>query len=84
MDWIRDANLPTSLDVRDDRINLFWILQIRDKLLLCARACHWYFRMGPIGAEAMYNRSIHSYHGAGMIPVVRNACGFCARLTSFD
>ena len=73
MDWIRDASTPTSLDVRDDRINLFVDLTSnRQTYYYAVRAVSpGVFRMGPIGAEAMYNGEYHSYHGSGNITVVR-------------
>ena len=73
MDWIKDANTPTSLDVRDDRINLFVDLQNnRQTYYYAVRAVSpGTYRMGPVGAEAMYNGEYHSYHGAGTIRVVR-------------
>jgi len=73
MDWIKDANTPTSLDVRDDRINLFFDLQNkRQTYYYAVRAVSpGVYRMGPVGAEAMYNGEYHSYHGAGTITVVR-------------
>ena len=73
MDWIKDANTPTSLDVRDDRINLFVDLQNnRQAYYYAVRAVSpGIYRVGPVGAEAMYNGEYHSYHGAGTIRVVR-------------
>jgi alpha-2-macroglobulin len=71
MDWIKDASTPVSLDVRDDRINLFTDL--------ASKVQHYYYavravspgvyRMGPVSADAMYNGEYHSYHGAGVIRV---------------
>ncbi|MGZ5133626.1 MAG: alpha-2-macroglobulin family protein, partial [Flavitalea sp.] len=62
MDWIRDASVPTSIDVRDDRINLFVDLtNNRQTYYYAVRAVSpGVFRMGPIGAEAMYNGEYHS------------------------
>ncbi|HKH63148.1 MAG TPA: MG2 domain-containing protein, partial [Flavitalea sp.] len=73
MDWIKEASTPTSLDVRDDRINLFADLQNnRQTYYYAVRAVSpGIYRMGPVGAEAMYNGEYHSYHGAGTITVVR-------------
>ena len=73
MDWIKQASIPTSLDVRDDRINLFLDLQNnRQTYYYAVRAVSpGVYRMGPIGAEAMYNGEYHSYHGAGTITVVK-------------
>jgi uncharacterized protein YfaS (alpha-2-macroglobulin family) len=73
MDWIKDQDAPTALDVRDDRINFF--VNIHD-----SRQVYYYavravspgvYRMGPIGADAMYNGEYHSYNGAGTVKVVQ-------------
>jgi uncharacterized protein YfaS (alpha-2-macroglobulin family) len=73
MDWIKEASIPVSLDVRDDRINLFVHLKDhRQTYYYAVRAVSpGVYRMGPVGAEAMYNGEYHSYHGAGTITVVR-------------
>lgn len=73
MDWIKESSTPTSLDVRDDRINLFVDLKNnRQTYYYSVRAVSpGVYRMGPVGAEAMYNGEYHSYHGAGTITVVR-------------
>ena len=71
MDWIKDASTPTSLDVRDDRINLFVDLySSRQTYYYAVRAVSpGLFQMGPVSADAMYNGEYHSYHGAGVIRV---------------
>ena len=73
MDWIKNANSPTALDVRDDRINLFVDLkENRQTYYYAVRAVSpGVYRMGPVGAEAMYNGEYHSYHGGGTITVQR-------------
>jgi uncharacterized protein YfaS (alpha-2-macroglobulin family) len=73
MEWIRDSHTPVSLDVRDDRINLFVDLKNKKQTYYYAvRAVSpGVFRMGPVGAEALYNAEYHSYHGAGTITVMR-------------
>ncbi|MBC7829630.1 MAG: alpha-2-macroglobulin family protein [Chitinophagaceae bacterium] len=73
MDWIKDASTPTALDVRDDRINLFVDLKNnRQTYYYAVRAVSpGVYKMGPVGAEAMYNGEYHSYHGGGTITVVR-------------
>jgi uncharacterized protein YfaS (alpha-2-macroglobulin family) len=72
MDWIRDGSSPIALDVRDDRINLFVDLtNNRQTYYYAVRAVSpGVFKMGPIGAEAMYNGEYHSYHGSGTITIV--------------
>ncbi|WP_315817465.1 alpha-2-macroglobulin [Paraflavitalea speifideaquila] len=73
MDWIKDANTPTYLDVRDDRINLFVDLTgARQTYYYAVRAVSpGLFRMGPVSADAMYNGEYHSYHGAGLIRITQ-------------
>ena len=73
MDWIKDAGVPTALDVRDDRMNLFVDLKNNRQIYYYAvRAVSpGVYKMGPVGAEAMYNGEYHSYHGAGIITIVR-------------
>ena len=73
MDWIDDADNPTSLDVRDDRINLFVDLdKSRQVYYYAVRAVSpGVYRMGPVSADAMYNGEYHSYNGAGVIKVVQ-------------
>jgi hypothetical protein len=73
MDWIKNAHTPVSLDVRDDRINLFVDLHSnQQKYYYAVRAVSpGKFRMGPISADAMYNGEYHSYHGAGIVEVVQ-------------
>ncbi len=71
MDWIKDADTPTQLDVRDDRINLFIDLtKNRQTYYYAVRAVSpGIYRMGPLSADAMYNGEYHSYHGAGTVAV---------------
>jgi alpha-2-macroglobulin len=72
MDWIKDAATPVSLDVRDDRINLFVdLFGSRQTYYYAVRAVSpGIYRMGPVSADAMYNGEYHSYHGAGVVRVV--------------
>ena len=73
MDWIKDAETPTALDVRDDRINLFVNQHYNKQVYYYAvRAVSpGVYRMGPVGADAMYNGEYHSYNGAGTVKVVQ-------------
>jgi uncharacterized protein YfaS (alpha-2-macroglobulin family) len=73
MDWIKEASTPVSLDVRDDRINLFVNLQSnRQTYYYAVRAVSpGMYKMGPVSAEAMYNGEYHSYNGGGTITIVR-------------
>ena len=71
MDWIKNEDSPTALDVRDDRINLFVDLSSnRQTYYYAVRAVSLgTYHMGPVSADAMYNGEYHSYNGAGMIHV---------------
>jgi uncharacterized protein YfaS (alpha-2-macroglobulin family) len=73
MDWIKNDDKPTAMDVRDDRINLF--VDARDNkqnYYYAVRAVSpGIYRMGPVSADAMYNGEYHSYNGAGIIKVIQ-------------
>jgi uncharacterized protein YfaS (alpha-2-macroglobulin family) len=71
MDWIKDAQNPTALDVRDDRIHLFVDLKTGKQFYYYAvRAVSpGVYRMGPVSADAMYNGEYHSYNGSGVIEI---------------
>jgi hypothetical protein len=73
MDWIKGASDPVALDVRDDRIHFFVdATDTRQKYYYAVRAVSLgQFRQGPVSADAMYDGSIHSYHGAQTIRVER-------------
>ena len=73
MDWIKDGDSPTALDVRDDRINLFVDQHSMKQVYYYAvRAVSpGLYRMGPVSADAMYNGEYHSYNGAGTVRVVQ-------------
>lgn len=73
MDWIKDAETPRALDVRDDRIHLFVdAFANRRTYYYAVRAVSpGIYKMGPVSADAMYNGEYHSYHGAGVIKVVQ-------------
>lgn len=69
MDWIKDSRSPLSLDVRDDRINIFDdLFNQKQTYYYAVRAVSpGEFHHGPAAADAMYNGEYHSYHGAGMV-----------------
>jgi alpha-2-macroglobulin len=73
MEWIKDGEAPTSLDLRDDRINLFVDMHsMRQVYYYAVRAVSpGVYRMGPVSADAMYNGEYHSYNGAGTVKVER-------------
>lgn len=72
MDWIKDAAVPTALDVRDDRIHFFVDANNNKQVYYYAvRAVSpGNYKMGPVNADAMYNGEYHSYNGAGEIRVL--------------
>jgi hypothetical protein len=73
MDWVKDDDSPTALDVRDDRINLFVDLHsMKQTYYYAVRAVSpGLYHMGPVSADAMYNGEYHSYNGAGTIRITQ-------------
>ena len=73
MDWIKNASVPTAMDIRDDRIHFFMDLsQPKQTYYYAVRAVSpGVFKMGPASVEAMYDGAIHSYNGGGVIRVGR-------------
>jgi uncharacterized protein YfaS (alpha-2-macroglobulin family) len=73
MDWIKDAAVPTALDVRDDRIHFFVDANSNKQTYYYAvRAVSpGNYKMGPVNADAMYNGEYHSYNGAGIVRVIQ-------------
>lgn len=73
LEWIKDQAGYDYMDVRDDRIHFF--------TSVAANPIHFYymvravspgkFIMGPVMADAMYDGNYRSYHGAGVVTVVR-------------
>lgn len=71
MEWVTDASRPDYANFRDDRVVFF--------TTATEKVSHFYYvvravskgtyQMGPIGAEAMYDGSYHSYHGAMQVSV---------------
>jgi len=71
MPWITNKAEPDNMDIRDDRITLFTSATPSEK--------HYYYIvrvvakgkyvMGPVGADAMYDDTYHSYNGAGFVTV---------------
>lgn len=65
--WIKPNFGVDHLDVRDDRVLLFGSMAASstNSFYYMARAVNaGKFRVGPIGAEAMYDPEFRSYHGA--------------------
>jgi uncharacterized protein YfaS (alpha-2-macroglobulin family) len=72
-EWIKDAATADHTDPRDDRIHFFTNLGGARKLFyyVLRAVSPGTYRMGPVSADAMYNGDIHSYHGSGVVRVVR-------------
>ena len=70
-DWIKNASRPTYSDIRDDRITFFLDTGTNErKYYYVVRAVSkGTFKMGPVGADAMYDGEYHSYSGGGTITV---------------
>ncbi|MGB0885930.1 MAG: alpha-2-macroglobulin family protein [Chitinophagales bacterium] len=74
-EWIKNQTSPDYLDVRDDRINMFDDIRKRynnnsqDYYYVVRVVSKGTFKMGPVGADAMYNGEYHSYSGGGTIVV---------------
>jgi len=74
MDWIKDKSYPIYTDFRDDRINFFVTVSntIKYYYYIVRAVTPGTFQMGPVGADAMYNGEYHSYHGGGVVKIVKN------------
>lgn len=72
MDWIKNDETPTQMDVRDDRINLFVDLgpRVQNYYYAVRAVSTGNYVMGPVMADAMYNGEYHSYNGGGKVKVV--------------
>lgn len=72
LNWMNHQSYPSYMDVRDDRIIFF--TDIRNKqtetfYYMCRAVSKGTFLLGPVQADAMYDASIHSYHGKGTLIV---------------
>ena len=69
MDWIKDKSSPDYYDFRDDRVNLYTDVKggMKFYYFLVRAVSRGTFKLGPIGADAMYNGEYHSYNGGGTI-----------------
>ena len=71
LQWIKDKSTPDYMDIRDDRITFF--------VNATPEGASFYYLarvtgtgkyvMGPVGADAMYDDSYHSYSGSGTVTV---------------
>lgn len=69
--WIKDTGDADYFDIRDDRVNIF--------STVTGNYSHFYyivravtpgtFTMGSVMADAMYDGSYHSYHGANYVTI---------------
>lgn len=73
MDFPHERYTPDYIDIRDDRINMFVGVNsyTRYYYYLVRAVSPGEFKMGPVGADAMYNGEYHSYSGGGTIKIVR-------------
>lgn len=72
--WIKNKSYPDYTDIRDDRINIFDDVytsngKTQDYYYVVRAVSPGVFKMGPVGADAMYNGEYHSYSGAGWITI---------------
>ncbi len=73
MSYPNSKSYPDYMDVRDDRINLFVDVSSSRKYYYYLVRCvsPGTFKMGPVGADAMYDGEYHSYSGGGEIIVTK-------------
>lgn len=71
MQWIKNKSEPDFMDIRDDRITLFVNVNPTDQhfYYLVRAVAKGKYVMGPVGADAMYDDTYHSYNGAGVVTV---------------
>ena len=72
--WIKNKSYPDYMDIRDDRINFFDDVYVsngktQDYYYVVRAVSPGKYKMGPVGADAMYNGEYHSYHGARWIEI---------------
>jgi hypothetical protein len=69
--WIKDMSTPDHTDIRDDRIHYYTTADEKPRhfYYLTRAVSTGKFNLGPVSADAMYDGSYHSYHGAGVIVI---------------
>ncbi len=74
MDFPQRRSYPEYMDIRDDRINFFVSTgnYVNYYYYLVRVVSPGTYKMGPVGADAMYNGEYHSYSGSGTITVTRD------------
>ncbi|WP_291724259.1 alpha-2-macroglobulin family protein [Bernardetia sp.] len=71
-DWIKDASSPEHFDFRDDRVNIFTDVSKKKPQYYYYQTravSKGNYKVGLVSADAMYDASYHSYHGAGNLVV---------------
>jgi hypothetical protein len=75
LQWIPDNPMYVQyMDIRDDRLLLFTNLagnQTKGFYYLLRVVNQGTYQLPVIGAEAMYDKEYHSYHGAGLVKVLQ-------------
>ncbi|NNM94771.1 MAG: alpha-2-macroglobulin family protein [Bacteroidia bacterium] len=71
LQWIKNKTEPDYMDIRDDRITLFMNATPSEQhfYYLVRAVAKGKYVMGPVGADAMYDDTYHSYNGAATITV---------------
>ncbi|MDX2414610.1 MAG: hypothetical protein QNK33_05425, partial [Bacteroidales bacterium] len=71
MEWIKDKSHPEYMDIRDDRISYFTEVTRNTKnfYYMVRVVSKGNYKMGPVGADAMYDGQYHSYSGGRMVNV---------------
>lgn len=71
MNWVKDKYFPQYYDFRDDRVNMYTTAgyNVRNYYYLVRAVSPGTFKLGPIGADAMYNGEYQSYHGGGTVVI---------------
>lgn len=69
--FAKDASIAQYYDYRDDRMQLFVRADgtTRSYYYVVRAVSKGRFMQGPIGADAMYDDDVHSYHGGGVVTV---------------
>lgn len=72
LNWVNSTLYTQYADIRDDRLLLYTNIPAgteRTFFYLCRVVNAGHFRLPPIGADAMYDPFIKSYHGSGWVTV---------------
>ncbi|MCZ2355505.1 MAG: hypothetical protein LC115_02265 [Bacteroidia bacterium] len=75
LNWITQNAEYQYMDIRDDRVIYFTQADTKEKTYyyLLRATSVGKFQLAPIGAEAMYQKDLSSYSGAGQIQVYENS-----------